>query len=514
MKWFKTNNSFIYRDFAKAEHESGNNRPAWLIFLVSAALIFFCLENGQSWGGDFALYLRQAKSLLEGNIYECLTSNARSMANSDYKLSPDLYPWGFPLLLVPIYNFFGMNLLTMKILEIIFFYLCILIIFLLLEKNLDRTSRLLVIGVFAFNPFLIKFTNHILSDLPGLFFALFSIFLLKKTVTEKKHFINRPASLILLGSSIWLAHFMRPNYMLLVPTLFLAQLVEMKTSGQNFKDYIIGNKVDILPYAVFIILSLISDKILPKGGSYGFYAEFISNMNLEYLMGNIYYTAMLPANFFGGGHTIQRGLYILTLPFAIKGIRLNWKRDYIYVVFFALTAAFFALWPGRQGLRYIFSLLPFYIYFTMLGLKDFQAKRNRKVDLSRVFFCFLLAFFLIQTSFAAYKNMWGGRKTAEGPFTPESAEMFKFIRENTDKEKVMVFFKPRVLMLLAERDAFMSRELSNIAYKGDYLVINRNTEDDQISIESDEFKQKMNSGFFTLAFENSGFFIYRINRTL
>lgn len=486
----------------------------WLIFLVSAALIFFSLENGHSWGSDFSLYIRQAKSLLEGSIHECMTSNAWSMANSDYKISPDLYPWGFPILLVPVYYVFGMDLLAMKFLEIVFFYLSLLVISLLFKNKLDRASRLLVVSVFAFNPFLIKFTNDILSDLPGLFFCLFSIFLMERTFVEKKYLINRSIDLAIIGFFIWFAHLLRPNYILLVPTLFLAQMVEMKTSGQGLKGYLIGNKTAVLPYAVFMILTFISGHVLPKDGSYGFYAEFITHLNLDYLAGNIYYTAMLPAKFIGGGHTIERGLYLLTLPFAIKGARMVWKKDFIYIAFFVLTAAFFALWPGRQGLRYIFPLLPFYMYFLMTGLKDFQAKRkNSKFDLPKACFYFLIAFFLIQTSFFAYRNMSNGRHMAEGPFTPESAEMFRFINENAGREKVMVFFKPRAMTLLSGRNAFMTKDMSRLADKGDYLVINKKIDYDQVAIEGDEFREKLSSGFFTQVFENSGFIIYRISRS-
>lgn len=446
-------------------------------------------------------------------MLECLTTNAWSMANSDYKISPDLYPWGFPLLLAPVYYFFGMDLLSMKLLGIVFFYLCLIIIYLLLRNKLDRASRLLVLGVFAINPFLIKFTDNILSDFPGLFFCLFSIFLIERTFIEKKFFINKAASLVLLGFSIWLAHLMRPNYILLLPTLFMAQVIEIRASKQDFRDYIVANKSTVLPYAVFVILTVIIEKTLPKGGSYGFYAEFISNMNIEYLTGNIYYTAMLPADFFEGGHTVRRGLYFLTLPFVIKGIRLTWKKDYVYIVFFALTAAFFALWPGRQGLRYIFSLLPFYIYLLMIGLNSFRlATKTREFNPSRIFFCLLLTFFFAQTSFAAYKNMKDGRKTAEGPFTHESSEMFRYITGNTDKKDVMVFFKPRALTLLADRRAFLARKLSSMESKGDYLIINKKTKSDQVSIESNEFAQKISSGYFARVFENGGFIIYRINK--
>ena len=495
------------------EDHKGEFRLLTVIFLISAVLVFFSIENGHSWGDDFALYIRQAKSLVEGSILEHMASNARSMADSDYRMSPDLYPWGLPLLLAPVYYFFGMNLFAMKLLGAAFFYASLAVLYLMLLKKTDRTSRLLIISLFAFNAYLTDFTNQIASDMPGLFFCLLSIYMIERSVIEKAYFINKPTSFFLIGVALWTAHLMRPNYILLLPALFICQVIDMRKSGKGIVAYFRGNWPFLLPYIAFLLLNFVIDKALPSGDSYGFYKDFIAGMAPAKIAGNIYYSAMLPVKFFSTDKWIGLALYLLTVPFAVKGLRTVWRKDYLYAFFFVSTALFFAFWPGRQGLRYIFSLLPFYMYFLMIGLKGFSFKGTAcGPAVFKGAFSFLMMFFLVQTTYAASTNMSYGRSIADGPFRPESAEMIQFIKKHSGKEDVIVFFKPRAMALMTDRDAFFTNEMSNLAERGDYLVISKKKPRNQVSIESDEFKEKVGRGAFVKEFENNGFVIYRINR--
>src|SRR5688572_25220713 len=92
-----------------------------LLLILSGVVCFFSLSNVQDWGDDFALYIRQAQSLIRGDIQTCLNDNIFCQQNSTTPPGPELYPWGFPLLLAPVISLFGFNLLAMKVLEIVFF---------------------------------------------------------------------------------------------------------------------------------------------------------------------------------------------------------------------------------------------------------------------------------------------------------------------------------------------------------------------------------------------------------
>ena len=78
--------------------------PAMLALVVGAlAVIMYSTHRaGHWWGDDWALYIRQAKGLLDGHPNRVLTQNEFTVNASDGpEFSPPLYPWGFPLILAP-----------------------------------------------------------------------------------------------------------------------------------------------------------------------------------------------------------------------------------------------------------------------------------------------------------------------------------------------------------------------------------------------------------------------------
>src|SRR5436853_6176254 len=124
----------------------------FLILLVSLLLACFTLTTGHVWGDDFALYIAQAQSILNHTIHTCLQENTYINEHSSRPVGPNLYPWGFPLLLVPSLLAFGLNLLAMKITGIIFWLLSLWILFLLFKGRLSTNLLLLLIALFAFHP--------------------------------------------------------------------------------------------------------------------------------------------------------------------------------------------------------------------------------------------------------------------------------------------------------------------------------------------------------------------------
>jgi len=75
----------------------------------------FTLEKGHYWGDDFALYIAQAKSLVEGNSEMLLRQNTFAMSHSSYPIGPNLVPWGLPIVFSPIYAISTLNLIPLKI---------------------------------------------------------------------------------------------------------------------------------------------------------------------------------------------------------------------------------------------------------------------------------------------------------------------------------------------------------------------------------------------------------------
>jgi len=135
------------------------------IILIIGFFYIFTIREGHNWGDDFAMYIRHAKNIAEGTNYR-IGDYIYPPANV-YRRS---YPPVFPLLLSPIYKFFGLNLKAMKA-EIIFFFLSFLFAFFLIFKN-DLPFKYLaaVVCIIGFNPYFWDVKDNIMSDIPFILF--------------------------------------------------------------------------------------------------------------------------------------------------------------------------------------------------------------------------------------------------------------------------------------------------------------------------------------------------------
>lgn len=161
-----------------------------LIFSVVLAAVFsLCVVNhyeGQSWGDDFSLYLNQARSIVEGTIEKTVADNRFAVTNSTIStFSPESYPWGFPLLLAPLYWIFGLNFTVFKILEALMLVAFLGAFYVLLENKLKNPLRLLLVSFIGLNHLFIYYTNHVLTEIPFLFFSTLTLYAIQKAEEKK-----------------------------------------------------------------------------------------------------------------------------------------------------------------------------------------------------------------------------------------------------------------------------------------------------------------------------------------
>ena len=103
---------------------------------------------------------------------------------------------------------------------------------------------------------------------------------------------------------------------------------------------------------------------------------------------------------------------------------------------------------------------------------------------------------------------WNLRDGGEinGPFDPYSIETYDFIKNNTPPDSVIVFFKPRAMHLMTDRDALALTECDRML-EGDYLALSKKVgENLQIPPERiDECKLPLD-----MVFQNRRFIVYRV----
>ncbi|MBW2594475.1 MAG: hypothetical protein JRC93_00585 [Deltaproteobacteria bacterium] len=482
----------------------------FIIIVLTAAIYLISFRPGHNWGGDFSEYIAQARSISEGHDFPGEFTGTY-VASS---VGPDAYPWGFPLLLSPIYSLFGLNIFAMKVYVSLFFLFSLPVIFLLFKEKLTSVQALLLVTIFALNPEFFYFKDKVLSDIPFFFFSLLSILLIQEIVINKKIWINRFVSYSLIGFFIFCSYFIRTQGILLIPTLLVCQFINNRIFfQQDLISCIRSNKSEFIPYIVFITFVVVINNVFPKGGN-GYYELLLQNLTIQSVIRNIYYYTVLMSDFFGS-RSIAKVLFGITVPFATLGIIKNAKEDYLYLIYVFFTLLLLIFWPHQQGLRFIFSMLPFYVYFLFMGLSKiptslfisdkFNPLNWNLVNIASVM---LILYSCLYTG-AIYDRYHSS--VIEGPYTAESVEMFDYISTNTSKRDIIAFRKPRVMTLYTDRTSLLSNKFNKfdqiISSKVNYLVCWEHLPKPLlITIIKD------NEESFELVFQNNKFKIYKIIR--
>lgn len=471
------------------------------ILLVSLLLSFSLLTRGHDWGDDFAAYLMQSRSLLQGNPEEFVTRNAFTIQNSSYNLGPVAYPWGYPALLAPVLWVKGLHPLALKLVNTVFYFLFLVVFYRLIRPRLGLSASLAATAVLAFNPTLLLEHDYILSDIPFLFFSTFTLFLIDRFVARAENRLSLPASLCI-GLSVFLSFAMRTNGLLLLGPLALAHFIRWRASDRMRIEW--GPAFSA--YLVFGLLVLVQALILPGGQESHF--KLYSLLTPQLLLENLVYYLGLPAGMFEG---IPFGglFFALTVVFFLAGMIAHPRRNAVFLAYILLTLVLYISWPERQGIRFLFPILPLILSIAAEGgrfaVEKLPAEKRplaRRAGLGLA--GTLAALSLFVSAGSGWINLQNGRQI-NGPFDPVSAQMFEFVRTQTPPDSVMIFFKPRALRLFTDRDAIMIDNCEGIR-GGSYVVFHEKRGGNGQVAEPEACTEVS----LTVVFNNQRFTVYRV----
>ncbi|HJQ14872.1 MAG TPA: glycosyltransferase family 39 protein [Anaerolineales bacterium] len=440
--------------------------------LISLIIGASTLTRGHQWGDDFAWYIVQAKSVLDGTTDEFMVQSAFTNQQSTTHLGPLAYPWGYPLILAPVYAVKGISPLALKLPGLFFYAGFLVCLYLLMKSRLTEIESLLIVSLFAFNPLLLQFLDQILSDIPFLFFSTLSLLLM--TRENKENILDY----IGIGAAIFFTTFLRVTGVLLLGCFLVVEFFRFLNHRKDRTTAIQTIKGSLIVCFVFVLLWITNLLLFPSGGESYFsqYAGLIETAK-TFLPG--YFNVF---SFFFGDTQAWKYLYYLLFPFFLLGVWHRWKHELTLVLFFVLWMLVHITYPYWQGPRYIFPLLPIFIYFVFQGTRFFMERLPESYRLTGqwVFYGFwilIAGIFLMRSSMNAYANLQNNR-AINGPFDPYSTEIYDYIKGQTPSESVVVFFKPRVMVMMTGHPAIMSMECERIL-KGDYLVLSRKVGENQ-----------------------------------
>lgn len=450
-----------------------HNRLLLIIVILSIILGSSILTRGHHWGDDFAWYILQAKSIVDGTIDEFIETSAFTNTQSSTHVGPLAYPWGYPLILMPAYLIRGIHPLILKLPGLFFYAAFLVCLYVWMTSRTSRTESLLMVSLFAFNPLLLFFLDQILSDIPFLFFSTLTLYLMTRD-GQRSLFLHAA-----IGAVAFFTAFLRATGILLLACFLLVEflsLVKQRRDSARAKEIILGS---FITGVTFVGLWGVNLLLFPSGEE-SYLAQY-AGLSIEQVRA----FAVSYFNVFGLFFGETKGwlyLYYALVPFFLIGVWLRWRREPVPVIFFVFWMIVHITYPYWQGPRYIFALLPLFIYFTFAGMKFILEKVSAaKPHIGKLafhgFWSLIIVSFLLNSSAEAYANLQRDR-AINGPFDSYSKEVYKYISEETPDDSIVVFFKPRVMKMMADRDSIMSTECDRIL-KGDYLVLSRKVGENQ-----------------------------------
>jgi len=407
------------------------------VLLIVAAGHLATLRRGHSWAGDFAMYVRLAANLVEGRP----VADTGYIYNPAYaSLGPRLYPPVYPLLLTPVYGIWGLNLMPMKA-ELVLLLCAFLWLFYAAHRRhtapIVLLAAMLTIGL---NPYLLRFKNNVLSDIPFLLFTYAPLSLMRDAPpgTPPRRAL---ANGLLLGGAIYLAYGTRAVGLVLLPTLLTVELIRTRRLTRRTG----------VALAAFALLAGLQACVWPGTGSY------LDQLNLDprLMLRKVEpYLNMLNHDLWENGYSrlVRNGLFAATLALALAGyvgrIRRGATAFEIFPVFY-LSAVI--LWPANQGTRFLIPVIPLYVLFAFDGL--WQLRVLQRHNLRRHAVAGLAVVIFASYAGRAARGYLGPIR--EGAHVPESRALFRHVRDHTPPDAVLIFRKPRILALYTDRRASM-----------------------------------------------------------
>ena len=123
---------------------------------------------GHPQGDDFALYLRQARSIFEGNVAQVVADNRfTAIYSGKAPFTPFAYPWGFPLLLSPFVNRWGLDYDRLKWVVVDCLVVWAVLVHGVVRRRIGRPAALAILGLVFTAPAVLKHTDSLLSEFPA-----------------------------------------------------------------------------------------------------------------------------------------------------------------------------------------------------------------------------------------------------------------------------------------------------------------------------------------------------------
>lgn len=414
-----------------------SSSPGVLCVVLVAAFHLLTIREGEDWHDDFSMYIHHARNIAEGAPYG-QTGYIYNPHNPS--VGPRVYPPGFPLLLAPLVKLFGLDLRPMKVQAVLFLLGSLLMVLELFRGVLAPAYLNGLVLVMGLNPFFWELKDHVLSDLPFLFFVLLSLCLAMRADEADTSLRRRATWAALAGLAAYASYATRTLGIVLPPCFVLHDLIRHR------RVTVVGGVAG----AIFAALAGVQHIFWVRDTSYldqfAVTAAIIRRNAVDYLRAL--------SDLWDNGHSAvaRKAAFLAAGGLAACGY-VGWlrARASLLALFPWLYLAPIVLWPSYQGTRFLVPVLPFYLACCLCGVQWMEGALGRRRARLNVSLPAVLAVVAV-IYVGRYSTLPHGR-LPQGIASHEGLELFEFVRTATDPGDVFLFSKPRALALFTGRRA-------------------------------------------------------------
>lgn len=428
-------------------------------------------HRGISWGDDFALYLRQARSVFDGNIGQVIADNRFNVLNAAKPgFSPIAYPWGWPLLLSPFVRLWGFDYERLKLIEVACLCGFLWVFHSLLQRRCSRWVAIGVVAAVGTTTAYLAHTDFLLSEYPYMLAAAITLWWLDRCRRTGALDLATRRQLVTLGLLAVAVFNIRREGVAIILAVAATQALDLRGRWRTA-----DLRHAATPLVTFVL------------GVVGFQLLMPSSLAPEYVDAGLHQTwHKLGSPFRGafadqvGLHELRRTWLLLAFLLVIAGLLVRLRRaprlDLPLAVFAIGSLVMVGTIPALAD-RYLLPITPFALYFAMQALAALPLPRmaGRRVAVAALVALVAVHAADVVDSVDTVQRSRRGGAVVDGPEAPYAKAALAAVRTHTHMDDVVAFFKVRLLTLYTDRRGVQSKDLDVIRQRADYFLMRRNS---------------------------------------
>lgn len=465
-------------------------RVHWAMLALSAFVVWAAGNlhyTGHTWGDDFTLYLRQAGSLVDGNVGQVIADNHFNVDNAAKPgFSPYVYPWGFPLLLAPFYRVFGLDYAALKMVEVA----CLVAFLWAFRAVLGRRMRpwlaFATTASVATTLAYLAYTDKLVSENPYMAAAAITLWWLDHLRNGRRLHEATRRQLVVLGLLAMLVFNVRREGLAIVAAIATAQLLDLRGHWHAADRWKVATPLVTFAGSVVALQLMLPSTLAPSydgAGLHQTWRKLHDSFQLAF------------AHQVGVDDLTGLGLGLLTALVVVGvGVRL-WRcpgTDAPLVVYAVGSMTIVGMIPATD-FRYLLGVTPYAIYFAAQAVASVPLPRAATArHVAPRFATAALAAISVMhltdlpSAISAAGDFNDAGRVLEGPESPHAQAAFGAVRTYTHQDDVIAFFKVRALTFYTDRRGVQSSDLEILRRRSDYFLMRRGTVPGQPLVDADD----------------------------